>query len=458
MRATRKTAAAGLGPIALVTSLLAGCDSIGLPDFFPPAATPHEAYSRSLQQAGLQETALAREWLGAADAALRQPVRVTLPIEEAGYLPAERPRAVAFRVNLVRGRRLVLNADLAPAPGALLFIDVYAMPEAADDSLRHVIAADSGVRFLAFEPRRTGDYIIRIQPELLRGGRYHLSLRAEPALAFPVQGKANASIQSGFGAPRDGGARDHHGIDIFAPRGTPVLSASAGVVTRVQETPRGGRVVWVRDETRGNSLYYAHLDRQLVERGATVKIGDPLGLVGNTGNARSTAPHLHFGIYRRGEGPMDPRPWVSLISARPTPLRVDTSLLGEWVRMARATVLRAAPDREATRVSELNAETVARVLGARASWYDVRLPDGTAGYVAAADVTSATSPLRTQALEAPTALLAQPTDNAAVMDTLSARAVRVHGRFGERLFVRVDSAIGWIDTGNGRNERSGRVN
>jgi murein DD-endopeptidase MepM/ murein hydrolase activator NlpD len=450
MRAPIRTAAVRLGQIAMMCGVVTGCDSIELPDFFPSAATPHEAYAHSLQQAGLHETALAREWLGAADAALRQPVPVTLPIEEAGYLPVERPRAVAYRVNLVRGRRLVLNADLAPAPGALLFIDIFAVPETTADSLRHVIAADSGIRFLEFEPRRTGDYIIRLQPELLRGGRFHLTLRAEPALAFPVHGRANASIQSGFGAPRDGGARDHHGIDIFAPRGTPVLAAAEGVVTRVQETPRGGRVVWVRDERRGNSLYYAHLDRQLVERGAPVKIGDTLGLVGNTGNARSTPPHLHFGIYRRGEGPTDPRPWVALIGARSAPLRADTSLLGVWARTTRVSTLRVAPDREATRVSELTTETLARVLGARAAWYDVRLPDGTAGYLLAADVISAAKPLRRHALEQPTALRAGPQTNAVIIDTLFISAVQVLGRFGEQLYVRADSAAGWIDERNGR--------
>jgi murein DD-endopeptidase MepM/ murein hydrolase activator NlpD len=422
---------------------MSGCRDIELPGVFVPA-TPHEAYAHGLRQSGLEETALAREWLGAAHAALSAPVRVSLPIQEAGYLPADRPRAVAFQVNLMRGRRLVLNADLAPAPGALLFIDVFAVPAQEGDSLRHVVAADSGVRYLEFEPRRTGDYIIRIQPELLRGGRYHLTLRAEPALAFPVAGRANAAIQSGFGAPRDGGVRDHHGIDIFAPRGTPVLAVSAGVVTRVQETPRGGRVVWVRDETRGNSLYYAHLDRQLVERGRQVKPGDTLGLVGNTGNARSTPPHLHFGIYRRGEGPTDPRPWVARLNPELPALRADTSVLGNWARTVRMTSVRSAPDAQATALHELQKETMVRVLSAQAGWYHVFLPDGQRGYLRAADAMAARTALRTEEPDGPIVLHAQPTWFAAIVDTLPAASMRVYGRYGMRLYVQVDSTFGWV--------------
>ena len=114
------------------------------------------------------------------------------------------------------------------------------------------------------------------------------------------------AIQSRWGAPRDGGARRHEGIDVFAPRGTPVLAGAAGRVSRVQETPIGGRVVWL--QTDAGSLYYAHLDRPLVAAGDRVGAGDTLGTVGNTGNAAATPPHLHFGIY--APRAIDPEPFV----------------------------------------------------------------------------------------------------------------------------------------------------
>ena len=73
----------------------------------------------------------------------------------------------------------------------------------------------------------------------------------------------------------------------------------------------GGNVVWIFDPSRGQSHYYAHLEKQAVSTGERVKAGDVVGYVGNTGNARTTPPHLHFGIYSRGEGPVDPLPFVA---------------------------------------------------------------------------------------------------------------------------------------------------
>lgn len=129
-------------------------------------------------------------------------------------------------------------------------------------------------------------------------------------LAFPVAGRGSAAVQSFFRDPRDAGAREHHGVDIFAPRDTPVLAAAAGVVSSVATTRLGGNVVWVWDAGGRQSHYYAHLSRQAVRAGARVQAGDITGCVGNTGNARSAPPHLHFGIYARGDGPIDPLPFV----------------------------------------------------------------------------------------------------------------------------------------------------
>jgi murein DD-endopeptidase MepM/ murein hydrolase activator NlpD len=99
-------------------------------------------------------------------------------------------------------------------------------------------------------------------------------------------------------------------VDIFAPRGTPVLAAAGGVVTSVGTNGLGGNVVWIARPMRGERHYYAHLDRQAVSAGTFVNEGDVIGYVGNTGNARGTAPHLHFGIYASG-GAVDPLPYIA---------------------------------------------------------------------------------------------------------------------------------------------------
>jgi murein DD-endopeptidase MepM/ murein hydrolase activator NlpD len=120
----------------------------------------------------------------------------------------------------------------------------------------------------------------------------------EPAeLLVPVAGVAPRALHSSWGEPRSGGRR-HEGIDIFAPRDTPVVAAAAGEVVRVGQDRLGGNVVWVAGE--GMRLYYyAHLSRFRGGLGAgeIVAAGDPLGFVGTTGNAVGTPPHLHFGVY-----------------------------------------------------------------------------------------------------------------------------------------------------------------
>lgn len=130
---------------------------------------------------------------------------------------------------------------------------------------------------------------------------------APTALPVPVQGVRASRIADTFGAPR-GRDRTHAGVDIFAPRGTAVLSATRGIVVSVREGGLGGRQVWVMGPG-GERHYYAHLDdwQEGLETGDLIGPGDPLGTVGTTGNARGTPPHLHYGIYGK-DGAYDPLP------------------------------------------------------------------------------------------------------------------------------------------------------
>lgn len=137
---------------------------------------------------------------------------------------------------------------------------------------------------------------------------WQLSRQAPPAaLPVPVQGVAAGDIAPTFGAPRSGD-RTHDGIDIFAARGTPVLSATRGVVLSVSETGIGGKQVWVIGPARERH-YYAHLDAWAsgLEGRDVLAPGQLIGQVGDTGNARGTPPHLHYGIYGEG-GALDPLP------------------------------------------------------------------------------------------------------------------------------------------------------
>lgn len=424
----------------------AACDPVAEIREHFHAATPREAYEHALRTAGLETTALGRDWAAAGARSLVEPVLIDAPFRETGYLSPERPGAMSYRVEAQRGQRVAVEVRLDGDTTALIFVDVFRASADTAEAPEHVVSADSGANLLEFEPRRTGSYLVRVQPELLRGGRYTVEIRRGPSLSFPVQGGSNRSIQSVFGDSRDGGRRDHHGIDIFMPRGTPVLAATEAVVSRVQQTPRGGNVVWLRDTQRGISLYYAHLDRQLVTSGSTVKPGDTLGLVGNTGNARSTPPHLHFGIYSRGEGPIDPMAWVRLSRSEPDPLRVDTSLIGEWSRASREDVrLRAAPNADAPLLAELPRHTAMLIAAATGGWYRVQLPDGRTGFIASGLLEETDRPLRRQVLASGRAVWREVGPRPLAIDTVAAgESVDVLGRFGEFLLVQAGGRAGWV--------------
>ncbi|HEX7155517.1 MAG TPA: M23 family metallopeptidase [Thermoanaerobaculia bacterium] len=116
-------------------------------------------------------------------------------------------------------------------------------------------------------------------------------------LQMPVVGVRVRQLYDSWHQPRDGGKRKHKGIDIFAPKGTPLVAVTDGVISFIGEQPKGGLCLWLTTEN-GTSFYYAHLDRWAagIYEGMEVKAGDLLGYVGNTGNAKSTPPHLHFAI------------------------------------------------------------------------------------------------------------------------------------------------------------------
>jgi murein DD-endopeptidase MepM/ murein hydrolase activator NlpD len=114
---------------------------------------------------------------------------------------------------------------------------------------------------------------------------------------FPVYG--TASFGDSFGAPRPnvpGGW--HHGEDIFAAAGTPLLAVADGTLHTIGFNRLGGYRLWLRD-TAGNEFYYAHLSAYspLAVEGRRVEAGDVIGFVGDTGDADGGAPHLHFEIH-----------------------------------------------------------------------------------------------------------------------------------------------------------------
>lgn len=167
--------------------------------------------------------------------------------------------------------------------------------------------------FYTFPLDASGDYVLRYMPKIddtISQG--WLTIELSPQNIMPVEGADNEDAWSRFGDPRDGGRRIHEGVDIFKRRGTPVIAASDGTVMDVSNKGLGGKQVWVKDARLPIAHYYAHLDSQYVQEESFVTQGDTLGTVGNTGNARTTRPHLHYGMYMADVGAVDPFPFIGM--------------------------------------------------------------------------------------------------------------------------------------------------
>jgi murein DD-endopeptidase MepM/ murein hydrolase activator NlpD len=114
-----------------------------------------------------------------------------------------------------------------------------------------------------------------------------------------------------WGAARSGG-RVHLGTDIMAPSGARELAYTDGMVVREHSNTLGGLVLYLEGED-GNEYYYAHLSGYAVSSGTHVRAGQTISYVGNTGDARYTAPHLHFEVHPGGGTPVNPYPYVKRV-------------------------------------------------------------------------------------------------------------------------------------------------
>jgi len=133
------------------------------------------------------------------------------------------------------------------------------------------------------------------------------TLQPDSRLGMPVKDVLKKQIANTWHAPR-GTDRFHEGQDIFAPKGTPIFSATSGYVYKIGENNLGGQTVSVIG-AGGRVYYYAHLDSYApgLAEGDPVNAKSLLGYVGTTGNAQGTPPHLHFGVYTY-DGAINPLP------------------------------------------------------------------------------------------------------------------------------------------------------
>jgi murein DD-endopeptidase MepM/ murein hydrolase activator NlpD len=137
-------------------------------------------------------------------------------------------------------------------------------------------------------------------------------------LIVPVRGIETSQLRDTYDEMRGGNTRTHEALDIPAPRGTPVLSATGGRVLKLFDSKAGGKMVYAADSSEHFILMYAHLDSYAngLAEGQPLTRGQVLGAVGTTGNAPPNLPHLHFAIARSN----DVKVWWKGMPVNPYPL------------------------------------------------------------------------------------------------------------------------------------------
>jgi murein DD-endopeptidase MepM/ murein hydrolase activator NlpD len=137
-------------------------------------------------------------------------------------------------------------------------------------------------------------------------------------LTIPVPAVAKPVLHDSYNEVRGGGTRPHEALDILAPRGTPVLSATNGRVLKLFNSKAGGLMVYAADSTERFILMYGHLDAYQpgLADGQPLRRGQQIGIVGTTGNAAPDTPHLHFAVARSS----DVKQWWKGVPVNPYPL------------------------------------------------------------------------------------------------------------------------------------------
>ena len=316
------------------------------------------------------------DWENAFEKAKSDSIQISLPYGEKGTFNPQQNLVYSYVVELKEGESL--NATIyKDSVSHKVFIDLF---ELRNGEYVHASSAAPEENSIIHSPSDGGTFKVIVQPQVGSNSDFFFSFNKEPQYGFPVAGKGNNSIQSFWQDERDGGRRVHEGIDVFAKRGTPVVAVTDGTVSFTGERGLGGKQVWQRAGLFGNAIYYAHLDSISVSGGTRLRKGDTLGFVGNTGNARTTAPHLHFGIYKAG-GAVNPLPFVYEIP------KISSKSYPRSFKKATVTVkskkgnLRIAPDTDGRKVGEVIAGEQVVLLGENNGWLHVLTSTGCKGFV-----------------------------------------------------------------------------
>jgi len=402
----------------------------------------HEQYIYALEKANLQKSVLYKQFVKLSEDALIKPFEITIPYSEIFYIDHANPNAFGYKFELKRGQKITISTELLSSDSIKLFLDVFRIRDSANTSRYKVASSDSFK--IEFTARRNANYVLRIQPELLCDVRCKVKIHKESSLLFPVMGKNRSAIQSFFGDPRDGGTRRHHGVDIFAKKHTDIIASADGYVGRSVNRGIGGRHVWIFYPSLRVRCYYAHLESVDIITGKKIKAGTKIGTVGNTGNARYTPPHLHFGIYQSGIGPVDPYYFIATPDKKPEKVSVQIDLLEDFVRTNSNHVNFYSNGT----ISELSKYTSLNVLALTNNKVRVETPDGTKGFVNIKNVEVCSKPIETKINSQIVNVFNKPSKGSLLINELiTNEEFGIYSLYGDFGLVKLKNGkMGWINT------------
>ena len=289
--------------------------------------SPYESYVKSLETSGISKSSMGKKWISSGQNALLSPNEsVKFPFKSEIFFREIIPTAISYSMKYQENAKLTFKISSKGKDNNGVYVDIFEN-NPTKSRIKNFYVKDT---IFVYEDNNTQNLILRIQPQLLVNQYVTVEIIENPKLAFPVKNGINKDIQSFWGVERDGGIRKHEGVDIFNKKGTPILAVEDGTIARVETNILGGKVVWQRLGMFGQSIYYAHLDSQTVSTGQTVKKGDIVGFMGNTGNAKFTPSHLHFGIYT-GSGAIDPLLYILKRDTIPTKMKLSEKYLSDEV-------------------------------------------------------------------------------------------------------------------------------
>lgn len=360
----------------LLILIFTGCSQVNKATDFIAKPTAKEKYQRDFNISDQ----LMEIWNSQVEVALKDSLQVDLPYVERGKFSPKSFAVYSYEVELKPGEILNFEVETDTVKN-LVFIELFEQKEDSVNWFEKIETAEFQQKQLIFEPEKAGIYKLVIQPEIEANTPFLFKVSKSPAYIFPVLATTNNAIQSYWGAVREGGARSHEGIDIFAKKGTPVIAATDGRITYTGEKGLGGKQVWLRDQKRNQSLYYAHLD-SIHPVSGRVKTGDTLGYVGNTGNARTTPPHLHFGIYKSYRGAIDPLNFVFQIPELEIEETEKEIMPEKLIISSPRANLRNRPGTQNSEVLRtLVSNDTLNLLGKSEDWYHVRSSENKASFI-----------------------------------------------------------------------------